>query len=204
MSESLTNKTVKGVFWSAADTFLGNGVTFFIGIVLARLLSPDEYGLIGLVLIFTVVLASVVDAGFTQALVRKKDTTDDDCNTMFITNMVSSLLMFALLFVCAPFIAAFFSRPELTSIARVNAKGQGAEFAYIPHVYVSPMFRHKRIFSNMLEIVVRHIKDKGFHEIRLEVDKQNKLAQQSYQRNGFDIMLSQNSNLPSFYMSKIV
>lgn len=117
--QSLKDKTVKGVFWSAADTFLGNGVTFFVGIVLARLLSPDEYGLIGLVLIFTVVLTSVVDAGFTQALVRKKDTTDDDYNTMFITNMVSSLLMFALLFVCAPYIAAFFSRPELTSIARV-------------------------------------------------------------------------------------
>lgn len=68
--ESLKNKTVKGVEWSAADAFLGQGVTFIVGLVLARLLSPDEYGLIGICLIFTTVLNGIVDSGFSNALIR--------------------------------------------------------------------------------------------------------------------------------------
>lgn len=119
MSESLKNKTIKGTFWSATDTFLGQGITFIVGIVLARLLTPSEYGLIGIVTIFTIVMSGVVDAGFSQALIRKRDVTHKDYNTMFITNMAASLLMFIILVVCAPYIASFFSRPELIPITRV-------------------------------------------------------------------------------------
>lgn len=68
--ESLKNKTVKGVWWSVADAFLGQGVTFIVGLVLARLLSPNEYGLIGICLIFTTVLNGIVDSGFSNALIR--------------------------------------------------------------------------------------------------------------------------------------
>lgn len=119
MPESLKDKTVKGVAWSAVDSFLGHGVTFLVGIVLARLLSPAEYGLIGICLIFTTVLLGIVDSGFSNALIRKKEVSNDDYNTMFITNMVMSLALFALLFFCAPYISAFFERPELTSLVRV-------------------------------------------------------------------------------------
>ena len=99
MAESLKDKTVKGTIWSAADAFLGQGVTFLVGILLARVLTPAEYGLIGIVLIFTIILSGVVDSGFSNALIRKKDTTDDDYNTMFITNMVISIVMFFLLYI---------------------------------------------------------------------------------------------------------
>ena len=68
--EALKNKTVKGVGWSAADAFLGQRVIFIVGLVLARLLSPDEYGLIGFCLIFTTVLNGIVDSGFSNALIR--------------------------------------------------------------------------------------------------------------------------------------
>ena len=119
MAESLKEKTVKGTFWSAADAFLGQGVTFIIGIVLARMLTPAEYGLIGIVLIFTIILSGVVDSGFPNALIRKKDTTDEDYNTMFITNMTISIVMFFLLYFIAPFIAQFFDRQELTDLCRV-------------------------------------------------------------------------------------
>ena len=118
MAESLRNRTVSGVGWSAADAFLGQGITFLVGIVLARLLGPDEYGLIGICTIFTIVLTGVVDSGFSNALIRKTDTTDDDYNTMFITNMTVSILLYALLFFCSPFIASFFDRPELVSLIR--------------------------------------------------------------------------------------
>lgn len=119
MTESLKDKTVKGTFWSAADAFLGQGVTFLIGIVLARMLSPAEYGLIGIVLIFTIILSGVVDSGFPNALIRKKNATDDDYNTMFITNMTMSIAMFLLLFLVAPLIAQFFGRQELIELCRV-------------------------------------------------------------------------------------
>jgi len=116
--QSLKDKTVKGTFWSAADAFLGQGVTFIIGLVLARLLSPEEYGLIGIVAIFTTILTGIVDSGFSNALIRKKDTTNEDYNTMFITNMVVSIALFGLLFVCSPLIANFFARQELIWLVR--------------------------------------------------------------------------------------
>ena len=98
---------------------MGHGVTFLVGLVLARLLSPAEYGLIGICTIFTTVLTSIVDSGFSNSLIRKKDVTNDDYNTMFITNMVVSVLLLVLLFFSAPLIARFFDRPELIPLVRV-------------------------------------------------------------------------------------
>lgn len=119
MSEpSLRNKTIKGTFWSAADAFLGQGITFVVGIVLARLLSPEEYGMIGICLIFTTILNGIVDSGFSNAIIRKKEATNEDYNTMFITNMVVSVVLYALLYFLAPLISSFFQM-ELTSIVRV-------------------------------------------------------------------------------------
>ena len=118
MTESLKNKAIRGVGWSAADAFLGQGITFIIGLVLARLLSPAEYGLIGICLIFTTVLNGIVDSGFSNSLIRKKDVTNDDYNTMFITNMLISVVLFVILFGLSPFISIFFNRSELTWLIR--------------------------------------------------------------------------------------
>ena len=118
--ESLKNKTIKGVGWSAADALLGQGVTFIVGLVLARLLSPDEYGLIGICLIFTTVLNGIVDSGFSNALIRKKKVTDEDYNTMFTTNMAISIVLYVLLFISAPLVSDFFHRIELTALVRVT------------------------------------------------------------------------------------
>ena len=118
--QSLKDKTIKGTMWSAADAFLGQGVTFLVGIVLARLLSPDEYGLIGICLIFNTVLSGVVDSGFSTALIRKKDCTDEDYNTMFFTNLGISIVLYGLLFVSSPLVAQFFGRQELTALVRAT------------------------------------------------------------------------------------
>ena len=117
--ESLKSKTVKGTFWSAADAFLGQGMTFLVGLVLARLLSPDEYGLIGIVTIFTTILLGFVDSGFSNALIRKHDVSDDDYSTLFYFNLFVSIIMYALLYVGAPTIAIFFDRIQLISLTRV-------------------------------------------------------------------------------------
>lgn len=117
--QGLKDKTVKGTFWSAADAFLGQGVTFIVGIVLARLLTPEEYGLIGIVTVFTTVLLGIVDSGFSNSLIRKQDITDDDYNTLFFFNLIVSVFLFALLFLGAKWIAVFFERPQLVALVRV-------------------------------------------------------------------------------------
>lgn len=123
MAESLKNKTVKGVGWSAADNLSQHLVTFVVSIVLARLLTPDDYGLIGIVTIFTLVSLALVNAGFTSALIRKKETTDDDYNTAFIVNLGMSLLLYVIIFLASPAIANFFNRQELVSLVRVASLG---------------------------------------------------------------------------------
>ena len=123
MAESLKNKTVKGVAWSGIDNVAQFGVTFIVSIVLARLLSPDDYGLIGIIAIFTAVCQTLINAGFTTALIRKNDATDDDYNTVFIVNLGMSLLLYAVIFACSPPIADFFNREELVNLTRVSSLG---------------------------------------------------------------------------------
>ena len=118
MSESLKNKTVKGTVWSSLDAFLGQGITFLVGLVLARLLSPEEYGLIAIITIFISVFNSIVDSGFSNALIRKQDATEADYNTVFYTNLAISAVLSTALFFGAPRIADFFSRPQLTSLTK--------------------------------------------------------------------------------------
>lgn len=124
MSEqSLKDKTVKGVGWSAIDNVMQYVVSFIVSIVLARLLSPEDYGLLGIIAIFTAVCTTLIHGGFGSALIRKKDATEDDYNTTFIVNMGMSLLLYAVIFFCAPFIARFFGRSELVSLVRVSSLG---------------------------------------------------------------------------------
>ena len=123
MAESLKDKTVKGIGWSALDNAARYGMQFVIGIVLARLLSPDDYGLLGLVGIFTMVCTALVNGGFTTALIRKKNATDNDYNTVFICNLGMSLMLYVVVFLCAPLIANFFERQELIALVRVSSLG---------------------------------------------------------------------------------
>lgn len=117
--ESIRNKTVKGVGWTAAESVAKYAVSFVVGIILARLLSPDDYGLIGLITIFIVIADSLIDSGFSSALIKKKDATDDDYNTVFIINLSMSVLLYVVLFLSAHAIAHFFERQELVSLIRV-------------------------------------------------------------------------------------
>ena len=119
--QSLKDKTIKGTAWSAIDNVTQMGVSFLVSIVLARLLSPDDYGLIGIINIFTVVCTAIINGGFSAALIRKKDVTDDDYNTSFIVNLGLSMLLYALVFLASPLIADFFGREELVWLTRVSS-----------------------------------------------------------------------------------
>ncbi len=119
--ESLKNKTVKGVAWSGIDNVVQFAVTFCVSLVLARLLTPDDYGIIGIIAIFTNVCNTLIDGGFGDALIRKKSPTDDDYNTAFIVNILTSIVLYGVIFVCAPVIAHFFGRDELIELTRVSS-----------------------------------------------------------------------------------
>lgn len=119
--QSLKDKTIKGTMWSAADNVVQFGVAFVVSIVLARLLSPDDYGLIGIITIFTTVCTAIINGGFSSALIRTKDPSEDDYNTAFIINLGLSLVLYSIVFLCSPFIADFFGREELVALTRVSS-----------------------------------------------------------------------------------
>ena len=119
--QSLKDKTIKGTMWSAIDNVAQFGVQFIVSIVLARLLSPDDYGLIGIITIFTTVCTAIINGGFSNALIRTQKPTDEDYNTAFICNLLMSILLYAIVFICSPLIADFFSRQELVALTRVSS-----------------------------------------------------------------------------------
>lgn len=123
MAESLKNKTIKGSVWSGIDNIIFVGVSFLVSIVLARLLSPDDYGLISIIGIFTAVSTTLINGGFNSALIRKKDVNENDYNTAFICNLGVSILIYSVISFCAPWIADFFHREELTALTRISSVG---------------------------------------------------------------------------------
>lgn len=106
--ESLRNKAITGVGWSLAENLVTSGVTFLVGVILARLLSPDEFGIIGMITIFIAISNSLIDSGFSTALIRKTDAQSIDYNTVFYFNLISGAILSILLFVSAPYIGSFF------------------------------------------------------------------------------------------------
>lgn len=116
---TLKEKTVKGMAWSAIDNFLSLGLTFIIGIIIARQLSPKEYGLVGMITIFIAISQVFIASGFSAALIRKKDCTQADYSTVFYYNLGISILLYIALFFTAGTISNFFSEPLLIPIIRV-------------------------------------------------------------------------------------
>lgn len=121
MSESLKSKSFSGSVWSLADNITGSGITFIVGLFLARLLTPEEYGVIGIIMIFIAVFNSIVDSGFSNALIRKNDATDEDYNTVFFFNLIISLVLFGVLYAFAGVISSFFMIPILVPVTKVMA-----------------------------------------------------------------------------------
>lgn len=118
-SSNLKSKTIAGMSWSAVDSIANQGITFLVGLVLARLLSPSEYGLIGMITIFISVSNTIVDSGFSNAIIRKPNVTNEDYSTTFVFNIVLSILMYGILFESSPLIACFFHQEQLVIITRV-------------------------------------------------------------------------------------
>lgn len=119
--DSLKTKTKKGLAWSMVERFATQGVQFLFGIILARLLSPDDYGVIAMPLVFLAIAQCIIDSGFSTALIRKPELTEDDLSTAFYFNIGIGILCYAVLFFSSPLIADFYHTPILSSLLKVTA-----------------------------------------------------------------------------------
>lgn len=119
MTESLKRKTFRGTVWSSLERFSVQGIQFVVMIVMARQLTPDDYGLVAMLTIFISISQSLVDSGFSNALIRKQDRSDIDNSTVFYFNIAVGLILYLVLFFTAPLIAKFYSQPLLIPITRI-------------------------------------------------------------------------------------
>ena len=118
---SLKEKTVKGIVWSAVDRFSAQGIQFVFSILIARLLVPEDYGVIAMLNIFLAVSQTFIDSGFGTALIRKIDRTETDFSTVFYFNIAVAVFFYLALFFSAQAIANFYNTPLLVPVTRVTA-----------------------------------------------------------------------------------
>lgn len=116
---SLRNKTLSGLLWTFIDTFVLRGLSFISTIILARWLGPKEFGLIGMIAVFIAIGSTIMDSGMSASLIRMKEPDEKDFSTVFVLNLLLSLVFYALIFFLAPYIANFYNQESLTNLVRV-------------------------------------------------------------------------------------
>src|SRR5690554_2960593 len=118
--KTLKHKTITSILWSSVHRFGTMVISFSTNVVLARLLSPNDFGLFGIVLVLIALSDVFIDGGFGSALIQKKDVTVEDFSTIFFWNLFVSLLLYSLLFIFSPFIEEFYQMPSLALVLRVQ------------------------------------------------------------------------------------
>jgi O-antigen/teichoic acid export membrane protein len=116
---SLKKSALSGMFWTFIQQFSTQGITFVVSVILARILLPEEFGLIALLSVFIGVGNVLVNGGLSQSLIRSPEVDDDDYSTVFFFNIIISALAYFIIFFSAPYIAEFYNQPQLKEIARV-------------------------------------------------------------------------------------
>ena len=144
---NIKNKTVSGLIWRFLERSGAQGVNFIVSIILARLLAPELYGTVALITVFTAILEIFVDSGMGNALIQKKDADDVDFSSVFYFNMVMCGVLYAGMYIAAPYIAQFYKNTELTSLIRVMSivliiSG----LKNVQQAYVSRTMQFKRFF----------------------------------------------------------
>ncbi|MEO9513932.1 MAG: lipopolysaccharide biosynthesis protein [Flavobacteriaceae bacterium] len=115
------DKMFASAIWSGFERIAGQSVQFIIGLILARLLTPEEYGIVGLIVVFIAISEVFVDSGFASALIQKKDRNERDISTVFFFNLLLSLFFYLILWLVSPLIANFYEIPLLSPLLRVMA-----------------------------------------------------------------------------------
>ena len=121
MDSVLKKKAIIGTFWSAIDRFSVQVINFILSLIIARLLDPSDYGIIAMISLFITLSNTFVDSGFANALIRKNDRTETDNSTVFYFNIVIGIIVYAIVWILAPYIASFYSMPLLDKVLKVTA-----------------------------------------------------------------------------------
>lgn len=153
---NLKSAVAKGFLWGGMSNAICQLLNLFIGIFLARILGPDDYGPIGMLAIFSAIAGSLQDSGFVAALANRKQVTHDDYNAVFWFNVIISLIMYVALFFSAPLIVDFFDEPSLLWLSRYIFLGfVVAGFGIAPSAYLFRELKVKeRSIAQMLSIIV--------------------------------------------------
>ncbi len=119
MPQSVRSQLLKGVVWNFVEKLLIRGASFVIGIILARLLSPSDYGLIGMLAVFIAISNVFIEGGLAKALIQRQNCQDIDYSTAFVANVVMAICIYVVLYLCSPLIAGFYDEPILTDLTRI-------------------------------------------------------------------------------------
>lgn len=149
--KSLKQKTISGVFWRFGERITAQLITFVVSIVLARLIAPKEYGIIALTTIFINIVNVLVTNGLGTSLVQKKDSDEKDFSTMFYASLVLSILLYAVVFFCAPIVAKIYHKEILVLLVRVmGLRIPIAAINSIQQAYVQKKMIYRKFFISTL------------------------------------------------------
>lgn len=152
--QSLKKKTAKGLFWGGLSNSLQLLLNLVFGVFLLRKLSPSDYGMVGMLNIFSLIASSIQESGFTSALANKKEASHEDFNAVFWFSVIAGGGMYIFLFCMAPFISSFYHTPELTVLARYSFLGffiSSMGTAHSAYMFKNLMVKQKSI-SNFVSI----------------------------------------------------
>ena len=151
MNLNLRTRTITNLFWKFAERSGAQLVQFIVSLILARLLLPEDYGLISLVLVLTQIMQVFVDSGLGNALIQKKDVDDTDFSSVFYFNLTLCILLYILIFLFSPFITSFYGSVELTGIIRVlSLTIIISGLKNVQQAYVSKTLQFKKFFFSTL------------------------------------------------------
>lgn len=154
-NKSTKEKVFTGLIWTFGERFAAQGISFVLSIVLARLLLPEEYGVIAMVMVFISIAEVFTTGGFGEALVQKRDSDETDFSTMFYCTFLISVLIYIVLFFIAPLIANFYSQEQITVVLRIlGIKIIISSISTIQRAYVSKYMEFKKFFFSTLGGVV--------------------------------------------------
>ena len=156
MTDTLKEKTTRGLFWGALNSGTTQVLNLLIGIVLGRLLSPGEYGTVGYIAIFTAIAGNLQSSGFSTYLINMKDPKHEDFNAVFWFNILMSFSLYAVLWMCSPLIAAFFHQPVLTRLSHfVFLSFVVGSFGIVPNAWLTrKLMVREMTMVNSLALVV--------------------------------------------------
>lgn len=156
---TLKEKTARGLLWGGFSNGVQQLLNLLFGIVLARLLSPSDYGVVGMLTIFSAIAGALQEGGFIAALTNRKDTAHRDFNAVFWFSAMCSISLYAVLFLAAPLIADFYATPELTPLARVVFLGFViSNFSVAPRAFLFKNLKTREIaLSSIISLAISGI-----------------------------------------------